>query len=257
MKLVVIIPAFNEAQTIAEVIAGIPQTIEHINTIQVIVVNDGSSDATQAQAQAAGATVISHQNNLGLAQAFRTALDAALAAGADIIVNIDADGQQDQSEISQLIAPIIANQAGMVIGNRNITTRSAMHRGKKYGNILGDKIVGLLSGVSNIDVSSGFRAFSREAALRLTVFFGHTYTHQTVIEAAYKHIKIASVPITVTSRTQGESKVVTNIFTHISRSVFIIIRTLLMYRPLKTCLSIGTVFIGFGVLLVLYFLVFY
>lgn len=258
MKLVVIIPAFNEEQTIEKVINEIPRKINGIDIVEILVINDGSTDNTRKIALSAGADkVIENKKNLGLAKTFKRGLEEAVIAGADIIVNTDADGQYNQAEIPKLIEPILQKKADLVIGDRQVKNLKFMKFGNKYGNLLGSLVLRKLSGTNVTDASSGFRAFSREAALRLNIHFNHTYTHETIIQAVAKNLTIINIPIEFRERKAGKSKLIRNIFTHIRTSLLIIIRTIVLYKPLKILFYTGTIIILPGIFLGIRFLYYY
>lgn len=258
MKLVVTIPAYNEEGTISEVIKSIPRRIEGIDQVEVFVIDDGSTDQTRPQALSAGANqVFSSPKNIGLARTFKRGLENALIAGADIIVNTDADNQYNQSEIAKLIKPILEKKADMVIGDRQVVKLKFMRMGNKYGNLFGSWVIRKLTGSKVKDASSGFRAFSRNTALRINIHFGHTYTHETIIQAIYKKMSIIDVPIEFRERSSGKSKLISNLFTHIRNSSLIIIRTILLYKPLKTLFYVGSIIILPGIILGLRFIYFY
>ena len=252
MKLVVVIPAFNEEKTIATVIKAIPR--DALDEVRVLVIDDGSTDATASQAEKAGADkVVSFDRNRGLAAAFKEGLEVALDMGADIIVSIDADGQYDSREIPNLIRPIAQGGADLVLGSRFKGSIEDMSTGKRIGNILATKATGLASGLSVSDAQTGFRASSREAALRLNILSGYTYVQETIIQAASKGLRIVEIPCTFRRR-EGRSRLISNIFDYAKKAGLSILRTYTGYRPLRTFLAIGaTVFliglmIGFRVL---------
>ena len=256
MKLIIIIPAYNEEKTIADVIAQIPRNIEGINEIKIFVINDGSADNTKKIALASSADrIIDNKKNLGLARTFQAGLLAALKEGADIIINTDADGQYNQEQIPELIKPILEKRSDIVIGDRQIKKLEFMKRGNKYGNLFGSWVIRKLTGTKVKDASSGFRAFSREAALKLNVLYNHTYTHETIIQAVYKNITIGEVPIEFSPRTSGNSKLIKNLFAHIKHSSIIIIRTILSYKPLKILFYAGIVVMTPGILLGIRFII--
>ena len=257
MKLLIIIPAKNEERSIAQVIKSIPKSIDKISSVQIIVINDGSSDNTAAAAKDAGAKVITNKKCLGLARSFSRGLSAALKAGADIIVNTDGDNQYDQAEIPKLIKPILNNKADMVIGDRQVKSLEFMKAGNKYGNLLGSWVLRKLTNTKVNDASSGFRAWSREAALQLNINSSHTYTHESIIQAAIKNLVIKNVPISFRERQTGSSRLISGLFTHIKRSLLTIIRAILMYKPLSAMLYFGAIIALPGLLLGLRFLYFY
>ncbi|MCU0679087.1 MAG: glycosyltransferase family 2 protein [Planctomycetes bacterium] len=258
MRLYVLIPAYNEAETIAAVIAAVPRQIDKISAVKILVINDGSTDETARRAQAAGADLmINNCRNIGLARTFKKGLDAALAAGADIIVNTDADGQYDQREIPALIKPLLENRAEIVIGDRQVTSLKFMPAGNKYGNLLGSWILRKISGTNVRDASSGFRALSRQAALRINIFNRHTYTHEMIIQAAYHNMAVAEVPITFRPRLKGKSRLIKGLSSHIRDSGMIILRTILYYRPLRTLAGLSSLLILPGMALGLRFVYHY
>lgn len=250
MKLAITIPAFNEEKSIPQVLKKIPSVIANIDDIIIIVINDGSSDQTKNVAKQAGADIIISNNvNKGLATTFKKGIERALKEGADIIVNLDADGQHDPTEIEALIQPILNHQADLVVGNREVYNSKKMKWGNKYGNLFGDWVIRKLTKSNIHDTSSGFRALSREAALRINVQFNHTYTHETIIQAIFKNLSVKNVTISENKREEGESKLIKGLFSHIRNSSAIIIRTILMYKPLKTLLILGIIIIFPGILL--------
>jgi len=234
---VVVIPAFNEDKSIANVIEAIPKGA--LDKVQVLVIDDGSTDATVSQAEKAGADkVVSFDRNRGLAAAFRKGLETALDMGADIIVNIDADGQYEAREIPKLIEPIAEGRADIVLGSRFKGWIEEMPTGKRIGNILATKATSLASGMSISDSQTGFRAFSRGAALRLNVLSDYTYTQETIIQAAHKGLRIVEVPCTFRKR-EGRSRLISGIFDYAWRAGLAVLRTYRDYRPLRTFLFIG------------------
>lgn len=226
-KLVVIIPALDEARTIADVIKKIPTRYNGINETEIIVVDDGSTDATAQLARAAGATVVSHQQNLGVGAAFHTGLSAALAAGADIIVNIDADGQFNPADIPTLIVPIQEGKAGFVTTTRfrKKEFMPAMPKVKRWGNKMMTRLINMLTGNRFTDVSCGFRAYSRNTALKLTLFGKFTYTQETFIDLAFKKVAMKEIPLRVRGEREfGHSRVASNLWRYAIKSATIIFR---------------------------------
>ncbi len=229
--LIVTIPAYNERSTIAEVIGQIPRHIPGINNVQVLVFDDGSTDGTGQIAHQAGADVIlAHRRNKGLAITFRECLDAALALGADIIVNTDADNHYDQTRIPQLVEPILSGTADIVIGSRDLNGLREMGRARKWGNRIANFLFSFLYGLpAGTDVSSGFRAYSREAALRLTVTSRYTYTHETLIAARDHGLTIVSrlLPARDVSR---PSRLMSSVGSHILRAGSIAVLSFVVHR---------------------------
>jgi glycosyltransferase involved in cell wall biosynthesis len=249
VKLVVTIPAYNEENTIADVIAEIPREIDGIDTVEVLLIDDGSTDGTVKKAREAGVNnIISHKKNKGLGLTFRDGLDAALEMGADIIVNIDGDGQYNAQETSALVKPLLENKADIALGWRDIDRLSFMPRGKKLGNKIATRLTSMVSGIPIKDAQSGFRAFSREAALRMNLSGKYTYVQETIIEAKYKGLKFEQVPIEFRAR-QGKSRLIPNLTTYARRAGAIIIGTYWNYHPLKIFSLIGIFLIIIGVVL--------
>jgi glycosyltransferase involved in cell wall biosynthesis len=256
LKLIVTIPAHNEESTIAEVIQEIPREIPGIASVEVLVLDDGSTDATVTAAWSAGADyVISHNRRLGLAMTFRDAIDAVLARGADIIVNTDGDNHYDQSRIPDLIAPILSGRANIVVGSRDVRNLK-MRWTHKWGNMVGSTLVRRLVGIpDNIDVSSGFRAYDRNAALRMNVIAGYTYTHETLIAAMEQGMTIADVSIPA-REVKRPSRLMGGVLGHIVRAVAVILRSYAIYQPIRVFASLGVLFIVAGTIPMLRFLYF-
>lgn len=251
MKLVVMIPAFNEEQTIGSVIKEIPRKILGMN-VQILVINDGSSDNTIIEAKKAGADkIVSHHGNKGLGVAFKTGLDNALAMGADIIVNTDADGQYVGAEIENLVKPIIGCEADIVLGSRFAGTIEYMPLGKRIGNRMATRMVRFLSGLPVTDGQTGFRAFTRDAALRLNVMSFYTYTQETIIQAAKRGITLVEVPCTFRRR-DGHSRLISSIFGYAKKSAAILMRTYRDYMPLQFFGTIGISIFAVGTVFALY-----
>ncbi len=247
MKLIVMIPAFNEEGSIAGVIQNIPRDIA--DEVTVMVIDDGSSDDTVSEAKKGGADyVISFSKNRGLAQAFKIGLYHALNMRGDVIVNIDADGQYDPHEIPRLIRPIIDGKADVVLGSRFKGWIEYMPRHKRIGNIIATKVTSLLAGIPISDAQTGFRAFSKEAALRLNVIAEYTYVQETIIQSVYNGLRIVEVPCTFLKRVQGQSRLISNFFDYALKAGKTIIRTYINYKPLKTFLTIGGIFSSVGLI---------
>lgn len=256
--LFVLIPAYNEAQSIGAVIKGVPRKLSGVATVSVVVVDDGSDDQTDAFARKAGADyIVRHKRNLGLAQSFQDGLRFCLDKGADIIVHTDADNQYDQGEIPQLIAPILKGKADMVIGDRQVVTLEHMPKANQYGNRLGSAVIRWLTGADVADASSGFRAFSRDCADQFFIFSQHTYTHETIIQAVYNGLKIQNVPITFRPRVHGSSRLISGLAGHIQKSFTTIFRTLFMYKAFKVLSLAGGFILLAGIAVGARFLFFY
>lgn len=237
MKIVVTIPAYNEEKTIASVIKEIPR--DAAESVEVLVVDDGSTDNTVIESEKAGADkIVKFKKNRGLATAFRVCLDTALEMDADIIVNIDADGQYDGKEIPELIKPIVEKKADIVLGSRFKGWIEEMSASKKMGNKIATKVTSFLSHYPISDAQTGFRAFSREAALRLNVMSDYTYVQETIIQAVNKGLFIAEVPARFRKRA-GKSRLIPSIFSYAHKAGITIIKTYVNYRPLRTFLYLG------------------
>lgn len=247
MKLVIQIPCYNEENTLSATISDIPQTFEGISEITILVIDDGSADRTSTIAAECGAKVIRHSSNAGLAAAFSTGLKEALKLGADIIVNTDADNQYCGKCIKDLIYPIVNGQADMVIGSRPISEIKHFSILKKLLQKAGSATVRLASGTDVPDAPSGFRAFSREAALKISVFSKYSYTLETIIQAQNKGIKIVSVPIEVNPPTR-KSRLFKSMAGYIWKSVLTIGRIFILYRPFRFFATVGGIlfFAGFA-----------
>ncbi|HEU4327216.1 MAG TPA: glycosyltransferase family 2 protein [Roseiflexaceae bacterium] len=248
MKLIVQIPAYNEGATIGEVIDHIPRRIPGVSTVEVLIIDDGCTDDTVAVALAHGADhIVRHVGNKGLARAYQTGIDAGLRLGADIIVNTDADHQYPGAEIPRLIQPILDGRAEIVVGNRQIHTIDDFSTFKKLLQYLGSGVVRWASGTDIPDTVSGFRALSREAALRTFVTSDFSYTVENLIQAGKKRLTLATVPIR-TNPTRRPSKLARSNWQFIKRQAAIIVRTYATYEPLKTFSYIAAPFLILGTL---------
>jgi len=246
VSVVVTIPAFNEAATVGQVIRSIPRDIPGVSDIDIVVVNDGSTDDTATAAAEAGAKVVSFSHNRGLGAAFGQGLHTALGLGADIIVNIDADGQFDPKDIPKLLAPIIDGKADMVTASRfaDPALVPKMPWIKKWGNRKAANLLNNLAQLNLNDVSCGFRAYSRDAALRATLLGRHTYTHEVILDLAFRGLRIVEVPVKVIGvRKVGRSKVAGNLWKYGWNSLLIVLRAYRDYRPLHVFGGIGLVFL--------------
>ena len=241
VKLVIQIPAFNEAVTLGLTLADLPRHLPGIDALEWLVVDDGSTDATAEVARRHGADhVVRLPVNRGLARAFTTGVEAALRAGADIIVNTDADNQYRAADIPALIAPILAGEADMVIGARPIDEMAHFSRLKKLLQRAGSRVVQLASSTRVPDAPSGFRAFSRQAALQINVFNNYTYTLETIIQAGQKGLTVLSVPVRVNPDLRP-SRLVRSLPQYLGRSALTIARIFVTYRPLRFFFAIGAI----------------
>ena len=258
MKLVIQIPCLNEEATLPATLADLPRAIPGVQRIEVLVVDDGSTDRTSEVARLHGASrVVRLTAHQGLAATFARALEESLAMGADIIVNTDADNQYQGRDIPKLIAPILAGRADMVIGDRPIDRIPEFTPLKKRLQKLGSRVVRTLSHTQVSDATSGFRAYSREAALKLTVVTGFTYTLETLIQAAQKNLAIDHVPVRTNPRTR-ESRLFRGMGSYVRRSIATMLRVTVLYQPLRAFMALsGTFLLGalvlFGRFLYFYF----
>lgn len=239
-KLIVVIPSYNEEENVAQVIRSVPRQIPGVGRVAVLVYDDGSTDGTAQEAHQAGADyVLRHSRNRGLAITFRDALDAALHLGADVIVNTDGDNHYDQSRIPELVAPVLAGQADIVVGSRDLALLKDMGFVRKWGNRIANSIFRFLYRLPNgTDVSSGFRAYSREAALRLTITSKYTYAHESLIVAKDHNLLIANrvFPAHDVSR---PSRLMKSVSSHIYRAGTVAVLSFAVHR-LFHILLLGT-----------------
>lgn len=256
MKLIIQIPCFNEEETLGITYRDLPRKIEGIDEIEYLIINDGSKDRTVEVARELGFHhIVSFKQNKGLAKGFMAGLDACLHLGADIIVNTDADNQYCGEDIEKLVRPILDGKADIVIGERPIDSTEHFSWKKKKFQHLGSWVVRVASGTDIPDAPSGFRAFSREAALRINVTNEYTYTLETIIQAGHDKIAMTSVPI----RTNGEtrpSRLFSSMWRYMKRSASVIIRSFMMYQPLRFFTLIGGILFLAGVALGMRYLVF-
>ena len=249
MKLIIQIPCYNEEATLGVTLSELPRQLPGIDRVEWLIVNDGSRDRTIEVAKACGVDrIVDLQTNQGLAKAFMAGIEASLRAGADIIVNTDADNQYCAEDIAKLIAPILEGNAEIVIGARPIQDVPHFSPIKKFLQKLGSFVVRLASKTNIPDAPSGFRAMSREAALRLNVFNEYTYTLETIIQAGQRGLLVTSVPIRVNGYLRP-SRLVKSITAYIQHSILTIIRIFMTYRPLRFFMMLGSVPFGLGFLL--------
>jgi len=257
MKLIIQIPCLNESETLAIALAELPREVEGFDSVEWLIIDDGSTDNTAEIARQHGVHhVVRHPVNRGLAVGFMSGLDACLSLGADVIVNTDADNQYCGADIPKLTAPILTHEADIVIGARPIDETEHFSWIKKKLQRLGSWAVRMASKTDVADAPSGFRAMSREAALRLNVFNAYTYTLETIIQAGQSNLTIVSVPI----RTNGDlrpSRLVKSISSYVKRSLVTILRVFVIYRPLALFFYVGSVFWLIGLAAGVRFLYFY
>ena len=250
MKLVVLIPAFNEAENIEKVIQNVPRKIMGIDEVKVLLVNDGSTDQTIDRAVSGGADrIVSHDTNTGVGAAFMTGIRNAVLMNADIVVAVDGDSQFDSTQIGRLIAPILNNQADVVVGSRfKKGNPKNIPRIKLIGNKIFTKIVSSLVQQKFTDTQTGFRAYSKKALLNISVVNDFTYTQEVLIDLKFKGMQITEIPVSVSYDDKRKSRVVKNIFSYSSKALAIIIRTLVFHRPLFSFFALGGIFCGGGIL---------
>ena len=257
MKLIIQIPCFNEAQTLPATIAALPHELPDIDTIEYLVVDDGSTDNTSQIAQEKGVHhIIRLPRNVGLASGFATGLEASLSHDADIIVNTDADNQYNAEDIQNLIDPIQQGRADIVIGDRGVATLTAFSPLKRNLQRLGSWIIGKASGIETPDATSGFRAYSREAALRTLVLSEYSYTLETLIQAGSHNMAIEYVPVRVNPQSRP-SRLMRSIPHYLANSGVTIVRAYTMYRPLRVFSALGLILLLGGLILGLRFLYFF
>ncbi len=256
MKLVVTIPAQNEEKTIGSVVRGVPRDIHGISEIEVIVMDDGSTDATAKEAREAGAIVVTIHGRPGLGKVFKTGQDRAMRRGADIIVNIDGDGQFNSGDIPKLVEPILDDEADFVTCSRfkDPSLWPTMPKVKFWGNGVVTRMINWVCGGTNFsDVSCGFRAVSREASYRLTLFGRYTYTQECFIDLFSKGMRIIEVPLAVRGvREHGKSRVAGSVVKYATNSLPIIIRAMRDIQPLKFFGGIALGFLIPGLLMVMF-----
>ncbi|WP_040492405.1 glycosyltransferase family 2 protein [Ilumatobacter nonamiensis] len=257
VKLIIQIPCWNEEATLPETLADLPREVPGVDVVEWLVIDDGSDDRTVEVARENGVDhVVSHARNKGLAAAFMTGLDACLAAGADVIVNTDADNQYRGDSIVDLVAPVVTGRADVVVGERPIDSIDDFSRSKKFLQRLGSRIVRRFSGTGVKDAASGFRAYNRDAALQVQVFGRYSYTMETIIQAGWNRLAVESVPIEVNPKTR-DSKLVRSVPQYLWRSGQAIVRSFALYKPFRFFFFLGCVPLLIGMLLVLRWLLLY
>jgi glycosyltransferase involved in cell wall biosynthesis len=257
MKLIIQIPCYNEAETLPVTLACLPRELLGFDRVEWLVINDGSTDATEEVARTHGVDhIISFTKNQGLARVFLAGLDACVRLGADVIVNTDADNQYNSADLPSLLAPILAGQADMVIGARPIDNISSFSATKKLLQKLGSGVVRFVSRTDISDAPSGFRAMTREAALLLNVFNDYTYTLETIIQAGQKGIAVMSVPVGV-NKTLRPSRLVKSIPAYIRKSLVTIVRIFVVYKAFRFFMSVGVTVLSLGMIGGIRFLYYY
>ena len=256
-KLIIQIPCLNEAATLPQTLLDLPRRIEGIDIIEVLVIDDGSRDDTAAVARRHGVEhIVRFRRHRGLAAAFMAGIDAALKLGADFIVNTDADSQYLGSDIPKLLAPLLAGTADIVIGDRNIAEVAHMSRSKRWLQRFGSWVVRQVSNTQVPDTTSGFRAYTRDAALRMTIVSDFSYTLESIIQAGKRRMAIAHVPIASNPKTRS-SRLFDSAFSYVKTSAATIVRVYTMYEPLKVFTYIGAIVFMAGLAVSIRFLVYY
>jgi len=256
-KLIIQIPCYNEEATLGVTLAALPRHLPGVDQVEWLIINDGSVDRTVEVAKSYGVDhIVNFEQNQGLSKAFMAGIEACLKAGADIIVNTDADNQYCAEDIPRLIAPILLGQAEIVIGTRPISKIKHFSPTKKLLQKLGSWVIRIVSSTTVKDAPSGFRAISRNAAMQLNVFNKYTYTLETIIQAGQKGITITSVPIR-TNEYLRPSRLVKSIPIYIQRSILTILRIFMTYKPLRFFTILGSVPFSLGFLLGVRWLIFF
>lgn len=257
MKLIIQIPCHNEAETLPRTLALLPRQISGIDIIETLIIDDGSTDKTVEVARAQGVNhLVCLPHHTGLAGAFSAGLDACLRVGADIIVNTDADNQYNAEDIPHLVEPILKGEAEMVIGDRGVANLPQFSPIKRRLQAWGSRVVSQASGLEVPDATSGFRAITREVALRTMVLSDYSYTLETIIQAGNQHTSVTHVPVR-TNPPERPSRLIRSISDYIIRSTVTILRAYTMYRPLRVFFYIGAFFLATGLALAIRYLVFY
>src|SRR5690606_21407096 len=255
-KLIIQIPCLNEAAVLAATIAALPRELPGIDTVEFLVIDDGSEDETVEVARRAGVDhIVRFPQHQGLAKAFSAGIDAALKLGADIIVNTDADNQYEARDIPALVKPILDGRADMVIGDRGPESLAHFSPLKRTLQFYGSWVVRGLSGTNVPDAASGFRALSRRAALRLNVMSDFTYTLETLVQAGKKQLAVTHVP--VRTRKTRPSRLFSSIPTYLRRSFVTLVRIYSLYEPIRVFWTLGAVMVSIGILIGLRFLYYY
>jgi glycosyltransferase involved in cell wall biosynthesis len=257
MKLIIQIPCYNEEETLPVTLKELPREVEGFDKVEWLIINDGSTDNTVQIARENGVDhVVNFKKNKGLAEGFMAGLDACIRYGADVIVNTDADNQYNADDIPNLVKPILEGKADIVIGERPISKIKHFSPIKKALQKLGSFIVRKFSKTNVPDAPSGFRAFTKDAAMKLNVFSKYTYPLETISQAGHKNLAITSVPVRV-NKDLRPSKLVKSIFSYVNRSMFTILRIFSVYKPFRFFMTIGIILFLVGMGIGVRFLVFY
>lgn len=257
VKVIIQIPCYNERDSLPETLRALPREIPGADIVEYLVIDDGSTDGTADIAAALGVHhVVRHTRNRGLAKAFVTGLQRALAAGADVIINTDADNQYQAADIPRLAQPVLEGRADIAVGDRQLAQHPYFSPLKRRLQLWGSWVVGQAAGVPVRDATSGFRALSREAALRLLVLGDYSYTLETLIQAGAERLAVVYVPIGV-NRVTRPSRLMKNLAHFLTHSSSTIVRAYAMYQPLRIFLGVGALFIVLGLALGIRFLYFF
>ena len=256
-KLIIQIPCLNEAETLPATLAALPRRVAGVDVVEFLVIDDGSSDGTAQVARQWGVHhVVSHRRNRGLAAAFRSGIDRALAEGADIVVNTDGDGQYEGADIAALVAPIVAGQADIVIGDRGVGDNAHFSAPKRLMQKVGSGVVQYLAGTHVSDAVSGFRAISRDAAQRINITTEFSYTTDMLIQAGRKKMAIVTVPVR-THAVERPSRLFKSIPRFITQTGITMVRAFTAYKPLRVFVGTGSLIALIGLVPILRFLWFW
>ena len=251
MKLIIQIPCYNEAEILPKTLAELPEHLAGVDEVEILVVDDGSTDDTAQVARESGADHIVHlTRHLGLAQAFARGLDACLRLGADLIVNTDADNQYQAADIARLIAPILNHEAELVIGDRGVFSVEHFPAHKRVLQAIGSQVVSATAGLEIPDATSGFRAMTREVALETMVLSNYSYTLETLIQAGARRVRVTFIPVE-TNPPERPSRLFTSIRHYLVNSTVTILRSFAMYRALRIFTVISAVMLLVGVVIAL------
>lgn len=256
MKLIIQIPCYNEAEHIAHTLSLLPRQLAGVDAVEVLVIDDGSTDATVDAARSGGADhILRLPHHTGLAGAFAAGLDACLRLGADLVVNTDADNQYEAADIPRLIAPLLSGEAELVIGDRRVMQNQAFSPLKRRLQRLGSRVVGAASGLQVVDATSGFRALTREVALRTIVLSQYSYTLETLIQAGNRGVKVQFVQVQ-TNPPRRPSRLMRGMGDYLAHSGVTILRAYTLYRPLRVFTIVGAIIFTLGLALAIRYLVF-
>jgi glycosyltransferase involved in cell wall biosynthesis len=257
MKLIIQIPCFNEAEHLPKTLQQLPRAVEGFDAVEILVIEDGSTDETAQVARQYGADHVLHlSRHLGLAQAFANGLDACVGLGADVIVNTDADNQYLAADISKLVAPILSGEAELVIGDRGVGTIQHFPIHKRALQTLGSRVVSATAGFNIPDATSGFRAMTREVAIETLVLSNYSYTLETLIQAGAKNVRVTFVPIE-TNPPERPSRLFRSVRNYLANSIVTIIRSFTLYRALRIFTVISAFLLLIGTAIGVRFLIFY